>query len=573
MQHFNAIPRQNYRHNEPDKEKPRVIPPPPPRGAISHTARGSFQRCSQTETPKKVVVDRYLMQPIYKYTIRDIITSEEETTKSIELKKGILGNKRSKNASRKKRKIRNVTKRYFKGRLFVNGNINHDPYSIRRINHYQIDDEYEKRAFYRIGSGNCQAKSRPGTTDDAIVALHPPSRRCKTPCGADIDTILHYLRYIKSSTLSAGEDHKSRHTFLTKYAKVEWCYYKDFFGTLFPNITSHKMTEKRQYLPLLANPKLLSYKCFPEMYDSNKSNIDPKHYLYPVMYVKCPSHTMGGTCTKWVNIAFVLYQLILDDNGDLLKWVEEEFAPFLCKYIMPNVDKVTVSSPEGSSFPALYEYTQGWNTGIVTVRHTETRYVRGEPEPVEDIRDNKFILHYVECQHCAEMRQHHYSIGIRYANSKRSFFGTRCNHCKRAICIKCGYNHGGKQSCRTRPFMNEVSEDEIHSVQAALAETNTHSTKCPSCDLLHLKDEACDKVQCSCGTKFCFRCSEDLAHYDNYMDHLIVAMKSDGTNTHWICKKFAKPCPECTRLQLWDPTANGNEIKCGACDTVFTVET
>jgi len=565
MQHYHAIPHpraipaQNQYGIE-YRDIPNASPHMP-----SHTLRGAFQGDPPSQPSKKIIVDRYLMQPIYQHTVKDIITSEEETTHKIEIKTGILGNKRCKNGTRTKRKMQNLSKRYFKGLSFANGDIKHDSYRIHRKNNYKIDEEYEKKLFYPVGYSKLQVKSTPGTTDDTMIALHPTSRRCKRPCGADIDTIIHYLKYIKSSTLNTGTDHETRHNFLKRNAKMEWCYKKDLFKKMFPNINSYKMVEKRSYLPILTSIMDVAYLCYAERYDRGSSNVDPKHYLYPVLFVKCPSHTMGGSCTKWVNLAFIMYQLILHDNKDMLNWIDIEFAPFLCKHLMPNTDKVVVNEQQA--------YTHGWNSGIVTAPYTQQKHIRGEPDPVKQTKKLQFIVHYVECQHCAEMRQHHYSIGIQYANTKKCFIGTRCSNCSCVICTKCGYNHTRQQKCKTRPYTDEVTEDEIHSVQAALAETNTLSTKCPSCDLLHLKDDACDKVQCSCGTKFCFRCSEDLAHYDNYMDHLIVAMKSDGTNTHWICKKFAKPCPECTRLQLWDSTANGNEITCGACQTVFTVET
>ena len=136
-----------------------------------------------------------------------------------------------------------------------------------------------------------------------------------------------------------------------------------------------------------------------------------------------------------------------------------------------------------------------------------------------------------------------------------------------------------KYVCPPAVKVERLSDEELNCISQALSNDQVETCRCPSCNTLSTKDENCDKVTCGrvdggrsvgCGTQFCFRCGDDISAlgYD-YLEHLIASMKPDGSYTQWICRKFAKACPDCNTRQFWD--GHTQMIRCGICKQDFDV--
>ena len=87
------------------------------------------------------------------------------------------------------------------------------------------------------------------------------------------------------------------------------------------------------------------------------------------------------------------------------------------------------------------------------------------------------------------------------------------------FCCVCGKQHNPKVSaCEIKTVINKDFNDNC------IEGLNDGSLqKCPNCNIIVAKDENCDKVDCSCGNRFCFKCGKSINKNKNYIDdHLMI---------------------------------------------------
>ena len=79
-----------------------------------------------------------------------------------------------------------------------------------------------------------------------------------------------------------------------------------------------------------------------------------------------------------------------------------------------------------------------------------------------------------------------------------------CSHCSVELCTVCGSNH------RNRPCPGSIVAD----IDQATRDFLTQETRaCPDChNVISKMPHTCDKMTCTCGTLFCFRCGQKLTH-------------------------------------------------------------
>lgn len=436
--------------------------------------------------------------------------------------------------------------------------------------------------------------------DNCVFPLHIQTNKYKKTCGSNIHMLKNYLQYVKNLSPEMKKN----------IVNVSWMKCDDVIEKIV-SINHNKfkqVTMKYNYLKhykdnMLSNIKYFICKMLNEnnLFPIHRKNIHTvifnnklsKHLLLPFIEVKCPCEFMGcKKCNKYINILQLLcnYNTISlcnqKNRNELLytlpirtfnKWLSETFIKdVLFDNIKENKDVVNVKIER------------------FVFRKQSDKFPENEKKikKVTHITINRCV-----CHNCGEER-----ILRNYKKSKSQIKKSgchnmiRCIKCSSLMCSCCGNDcishtktvkKGKKritvflQKCPPIPNFEVISNETICDISRALNEENIETSKCPNCDLLVTKDDACDKVMCGkidgssitggCGTKFCFRCSEDITHLGfDYLDHLIVTMKPDGSNTNWICRKFAKPCPTCEIKQYWDGVSD--KIHCGNCKADFGVE-
>lgn len=430
--------------------------------------------------------------------------------------------------------------------------------------------------------------------NNCVFPLHIQTNKYRKPCGSNIHMLKNYLQYVKNISLEMRKN----------IVKVSWMKCDDIIEKIVCiNLNKFKqVTMKHNYLKNYKNNIISPIKglicrmlyennLFPihtrniSMVMFNQKKI--KHLLLPFIEVKCPCEFMGcKKCNKYINILQLLCNYnTLSIYNNRKNGVLYQFNKWLCDTFIKDI---------------LFDNIREKNN-VVNVKLEGFVFRKQSYKFPENEKKIKKITHITinrcVCHNCGEE-----SIIQNYKKSKSQIkkSGTHnmisCKKCCSLICGCCG-NAGishtktikkGKkritvflQKCPPIPNFEVISNETICDISRVLNEENVETSKCPKCDLLVTKDDACDKVMCGkidgssitggCGTKFCFRCSEDITHlgYD-YLDHLIVTMKPDGSNTNWICRKFAKPCPTCDIKQYWDGVSD--KIHCGNCNAEFGVE-
>lgn len=388
--------------------------------------------------------------------------------------------------------------------------------------------------------------------EDRTIAMHPKSNRCKSPCGLNVSMLKHYLMYIKN--LPYHE--------MNKILRIKWEILSEFGIPLKrpDNLDKYHLVISAIYRTIGPYRKSISFdnpqtrKIHGYNYDLS-STIIPGHYVVPVIEVKCPCSYMGcNRCNKNINLstlAWILNQL--DDYKYMHEWYYKTFIKSILYTILDEKNKIPIK---------------------ITKIGTKTKNIYME-------------LHKITCFSCGIK-----SLNITYKKSKNMidkkkttiFEHHTCPKCDKINCGRCGnskHDHYNKKrhkhskmlrKCPPPPVFSDISNNELQQVEAALG--LHESRKCPTCNLLTSKDDACDKVVCNspgCGTHFCFRCGDDITELgNNYLSHLVVTMKPDGSHTSWVCKKFCKNCPACDSGQYWDGASD--KIQCGMCHIEFDVD-
>lgn len=414
--------------------------------------------------------------------------------------------------------------------------------------------------------------------DNNLFPLQIKSNKHKKPCATTLSYFKHYMVYLKNL------DDKQ----LQKYVKVKFDLrknlikkYNDMFKSR--NINSQLHSEN---ISLDINYFITYYFGYNNIDETSFRILSAtyKHKLFPELFVQCPCFLMGNTeCNSMVNIhLFLMLFLMFNTQND-----EEQN-----KYFKNFINKFNTDFIE----PIVKRFIKIHNNSLdITIKNKI--YQTQHPDIKNKKRKFKIsMLHFqittIICDCCS--KEHvccSYKLSKKFLKKKGIRMGysvmcpnnTKCYNSKHNnICVKCGnciYKHK-KNKCPPPVQIEKPSVQEIETLQKALEEDSIETKKCPKCDNLVTKDENCDKVRCGaidgggqqgCGTQFCFRCGEDISELgDRYIDHLITSMKPDGSNTHWICKKFALPCPTCSIKQFWD--GKSDKIMCGECKVEFDVD-
>ena len=419
--------------------------------------------------------------------------------------------------------------------------------------------------------------------EDNPFALFPRTKKQKVPCGISLSMMKSYLQYINQKPYDEKAqyitfkwvDFETFHTYTRINFKNRICgdYAKKHCVDIMNLITFDTINLKA----FNTNSSFGNNKCY-----GISSAVKMNHQIYPLLFIKCPCSFMGCTkCERYFN-AYKVFQLLLLTNTlkkscqlaykkshvELFIWFQ---TTFLKNYVDERLESFA-NHIEPVSITRVIT-----NTSLKKMKRRKQNTVTTHME-----------LKKVTCANCVEEK---YTLVYKMNKGKQRKLKRykqplheiiKCLKCKNRICVGCGHNpymhKGGK--CLTPVEVSVVTDDEVAQVQSALSEDSVETSKCPRCDYLVTKDENCDKVRCGaidgngnaggCGLAFCFRCKEDISQMTNYIDHLIVTMKPDGSSTHWMCKKFAKACPTCSIKQCWDGTSD--KIMCGECKEEFAVE-
>lgn len=407
--------------------------------------------------------------------------------------------------------------------------------------------------------------------DNHLFPLQIRSNKRKQCCATTFSYLKNYLLYIKNL-----DD-----VLFDKYVKVEFDLRKNVvhkFVDMFEprNINDeynrfdlkyyiHSVFNYFQHNDCISSSLYILNACF-------------KHPILPIIYIKCPCFLMGNAnCDDTVNLQlfilmFCMFHIDEESKTSQYKYIKQIYEDFM----IPIIKRVILMknncldfTVKKKIFPNYYDQSKKMKKVKISTLH--------------------FQLSTIICDCCS--REHIcccYKLTKKFIKKKgiRSGYSVVCPNSNKlyntkhnTICVKCGncmYKHK-KNKCPPPLQIEKPNIEEIDSIQKALSDENIETSKCPNCENLVTKDENCDKVRCGavdgggqqgCGTKFCFRCREDLTGLgDRYIDHLITSMKPDGSNTHWICKKFAIPCPTCYIKQFWD--GKSNKIMCGECKIEF----
>lgn len=374
--------------------------------------------------------------------------------------------------------------------------------------------------------------------EQTIFPLYKKSRKYKTPCSSSLSYIKQYLTYVK---------HMDTHEFM-----------KTVSMKLFPDY------EVKTYVKynFVWNPDI-THSIVKSLYILFINMC--KETICPILYVKCPCYLMGEKkCNKMINVMQLIDIVMLSDEpiivSEFTKWLYKEF-------VIPVIQRKI----EINNGPIQYTYKR------VSPNKTTVRFLELTSCLVECCMQHKLIIRYKNSETTIKKR------GVK----KCHMFYCNCSmdvllYTRLRVCSCCGNyasKHKKRTKCPAKICVEDITEEETKAITQALLDDNIESATCPNCSMICTKDENCDKVRCGaidgghtngCGTSFCFRCGEDITCLGtNYLNHLHVVVKPDGTNTHWVCKKFSKECPQCNIKQYWD--GESDTIHCGVCNSPFSL--
>lgn len=383
--------------------------------------------------------------------------------------------------------------------------------------------------------------------NEQVFPLQFKSKKHKTPCGTTIEYFKSYLQYIKAMN---NEN-------IVKNVKIFWN-------------NKQYVLNKYDHMNYKINKKIINLESIYNMYEIickkfiSYAKTSCNHLIIPFLYIKCPCSFIGfNRCNKFVNLFdFIIHLYIVKGSYNMTKfkeWIINDFIfPIILRLIQHNNNYIHVKN--------IYYKTK--------TMYKNNKYIKKIIQ--QDIHQE---IRTTICEFCLKEKVTiSYKYTKQFLKKKKYAYNLYCS-CKQTICGKCGngfQKHKGKK-CPKPVVIEKPTEEELQSVQKALQDDNIQTAKCPKCHFLATKDENCDKVKCGaidggrqqgCGIQFCFRCGDDISELGaNYLDHLIVTMKPDGSNTHWVCKKFAKTCPSCDIKQFWDGISD--KIMCGQCKVEF----
>uniref|UniRef100_A0A914DGS4 RING-type domain-containing protein n=1 Tax=Acrobeloides nanus TaxID=290746 RepID=A0A914DGS4_9BILA len=130
---------------------------------------------------------------------------------------------------------------------------------------------------------------------------------------------------------------------------------------------------------------------------------------------------------------------------------------------------------------------------------------------------------------------------------KHPFF--KCILCEADFCRLCKRdraNHfAGKQKipCQELDAKDTTKKDLLHAFENEMSEAIIR--KCPKCGLSFVKQDACNKMTCRCGTTQCYLCRNPNINYDHFCHH--------GGDFNSKCRYCKKPC------RLWAPYESNDE--------------
>lgn len=386
--------------------------------------------------------------------------------------------------------------------------------------------------------------NRQVSLETSIIPYYTKTQKYKTPCGSSIDYIKNYLQFI----LSQNDEQ------LKKYCFIHWLYYKEL-----PNANLSKNNHTR-----------IKWYQHQQKYILNSGRIF--HRLFPDIMIKCPCELLGEhVCKKRISS----YELFF-----ICRWLSVAQTRVFSEWFLNWTKSILMKLINDSEKQHIIKSNKHLKTKRGSCRLKKKKYVNAKIH---------HSIHKIRCEFC--MNEHiitsYYSKkSMKVRKNKNTYYMNKikCN-CPHSICKLCGNGEKKhmdrrlKGKCPKPVGFEKVTDEELNKIKAAFDEDNVETSNCPTCGFIVTKDEHCDKVKCGrvdggrmvgCGTSFCFRCSEDISRLgSNYLDHLVVTMKEDGSNTTWICRKFAKECPDCNIKQFWN--GKSSKIKCGSCLIEFNV--
>jgi hypothetical protein len=392
---------------------------------------------------------------------------------------------------------------------------------------------------------------------DTLI-LHKTTRRYKCSCSTNSEGIMSYFRFLMSieidklktmitpSVSTIGQILKSKQSIGSRtkkniYTKEGIDAYTNFLQKVYSMNRDNGICSISQ----LPHQKYIRrYTHHPE----NKIIID--------FDIDCLSHVMGNQCSRKISLNNVISQLVFMKKKDCVNFITKSFIPYLYDNLFDDPYK---------------EYS------IVIDRSTLYSHVKYDiPLPTKPctVRFGIFTKKCVLCKKSTSRYTPSWKF-IQHSNvhARQLFYNelNMCLSCGHATCSLCDNEpHPYTSPCPKKII--PITSEELDSIEGALED---ETARCPTCDHVCTKDDACDKVQCGrvdggrqegCGTTFCFRCKEIIDNHD-YLTHLSVSQKPDGTDTHWVCRSFTRNCPTCSKTQFYDGTQTS--ITCGTCQTSF----
>jgi len=123
--------------------------------------------------------------------------------------------------------------------------------------------------------------------------------------------------------------------------------------------------------------------------------------------------------------------------------------------------------------------------------------------------------------------------------------------------------------------------------QMSLAVIKKSTNQCPSCKMAVEKSAGCNKMTCSCGTKFCNQCNQDISEvgYEHFYSLSTCVLFDQEALIKWnqemgnmgrniallgnaVEYQLGSKCPRCRQMNAKGHDGN-NYLKCWACNTAF----
>ncbi|CAG9460558.1 unnamed protein product [Pedinophyceae sp. YPF-701] len=171
------------------------------------------------------------------------------------------------------------------------------------------------------------------------------------------------------------------------------------------------------------------------------------------------------------------------------------------------------------------------------------------------------------CGHpfCADCWRHHLAAQLEMKDAKNALLSMRCMQpgCGCAISLET-YRHVVDDAFAEKYRRHELEDF----VEASRAVRHCPAADCAACVHTLRPSQAAQEVTCSCGTRFCFDCSEEPHRPSSchMVQKWLAKSSAEAANMQWILAN-TKPCPKCQRPI--EKNAGCMHMNCSQCRYEF----